>query len=91
MQQPLAHLYFLTVLEHLMSDKDISLPSFIRTANTILNQCKSSALSDKYQVLLWIEAQAVVQVIIQRLSLHLDPSTPHKIGDVYPIITDVNW
>ena len=89
MQQPLAHLYFLTVLEHLLSEKR-QLVDMVRAANLILKQCKSQVEPPHSQVLLYIELQAVVQVIAKSLALHLDPSDQAQLGKVQPLVGDIN-
>ena len=91
MQQPLAHLYFLTVLEHLVSSQ-LRLAGLVRTANVIRRdfESQSSSLSEPEQVLMCIELQALVQVVAQKLAENLDPSNPHKMGEVQPIVDDIN-
>lgn len=89
MQQPLAHLYFLTVLEHLMS-KQWLLSGLVRSANSIGELCDSSEVCDRDKVLLWIELQAVVQVIAQNVPHHLDPSKQDSIVQFNPLREDVN-
>ena len=85
MQQPLAHLYFLTVLEHLQAQRH-SLPGLVRTANTIIQQCASPTTES---MVLWVELQAVVQVILQKLAVYLNPSKP-DMGEVHPVVDDIN-
>ncbi len=86
MQQPLAHLYFLTVLEHLMS-KPYKLSGLVRMATSINTLCISQPTSDASKAVLYIELQAVTQVIAQQLALHLDPK---NVSDVIHIIEDLN-
>ena len=85
MQQPLAHLYFLTLLEHLQA-LGHKLSGLVRVANTIIQQCASEEVES---VVLWIELQAVVQVILQKLAVHLNPSKP-RMEEVYPVVDDIN-
>ena len=85
MQQPLAHLYFLTVLEHLQA-KGHNLSGLVRTANTITQQCASPTTES---VVLWIELQAVVQVILRKLAVHFNPSKPHM-EEIHPMVDDIN-
>ena len=85
MQQPLAHLYFLTLLEHLQAQGH-KLSGLIRTANTITQQCASPTTE---RVVLWVELQAVVQVILQKLAVHLNPSKP-RMEEVHPVVDDIN-
>ena len=89
MQQPLAHLYFLTVLEHLLSEEH-QLASMVRAANQISQLCKSKVEPPHSQVLLHIELQAVVQVIAKSLALHLDPSDQAQLGKVQPLVDNIN-
>ena len=88
MQQPLAHLYFLTVLEHLQAEGH-KLSSLVHTANTINQQCASPTTGEVENVLLWVELQAVVQVVLQELATHLDPSETHCMGEIQPL-ADIN-
>ena len=90
MQQPLAHLYFLTLLEHLQAHgQEYKLSGLIRIANTIIQQCASDTTKEVESVVLWIELQAVVQVILQKLAVHLNPSEPHM-EEVHPVVDDIN-
>lgn len=56
MQQPLAHLYFLTVLEHLMS-KPYKLSGLVRIAASITYLCTSCPTSESDKAVLYIELQ----------------------------------
>ena len=85
MQQPLAHLYFLTLLEHLQAQGH-KLSGLVRTANSILQQCASERVE---RMVLWVELQAVVQVILQNLAVHLNPSKP-RMEEVHPLADDIN-
>lgn len=89
MQQPLVHLYFLTVLEHLQAEGH-KLSSLVRTANTINQQCASPTTGEVERVLLWVELQAVVQVVLQELAAHLDLSETHRLGEIQPLADDIN-
>ena len=88
MQQPLAHLYFLTVLEHLQAKK-YELSGLIRLANIITQQCDSLETGEVEGVILRVELQAVVQVIVHELSVHLTPSKP-RIGKIQLLMDDIN-
>ena len=88
MQQPLAHLYFLTLLEHLQAQGH-KLSGLVRTANAILQQCASATTEEVESVVLWIELQAVVQVILQKLAVHLNPSKL-QMEEVHPLVADIN-
>ena len=87
MQQPLAHLYFLTLLEHLQA-KEHKL-SLVRIANSITQYCTSPATGETERVLLWVELQAVVQVILQELATHLNTNELHM-GEAAPLTEDIN-
>lgn len=90
MQQPLAHLYFLTVLEYLMSSKhNLSLSKLVDIANKISSM---ENLSNEHKVVLYIELQAVIQVILQMLSWYLDPSddSQHRFGEIQCVVCNIN-
>ena len=80
MQQPLAHLYFLTLLEHLQA-KTYKLSGLVSFANKIIERCNSPAIGEVEAVVLWVELQAVVQVIIHRLATNLNPSKL-RVGEI---------
>ena len=93
MQQPLCHLYFLTVMEHLSGQQSYNLHGsklslLVRSAVGVQKQLEVAEGGEA--LLLWVEFQAVVQVLIQQLALHLDPTVTHKLGDVQLIIDDIN-
>ena len=88
MQQPLAQLYFLTVLEHLQAQKH-NLSGLVRIANAITQGCASSDNGEVESVVLWVELQAVLQVVLQELAIHLNPSDLHM-GEVEPLKKDIN-
>ena len=93
MQQPLCHLYFLTVMEHLWSEHHYNphtskLSTLVRSAVNVQKALETAQGGEA--VLLWVELQAVVQVLIQELALHLNPSQAHKLGDVQLIVEDLN-
>ena len=89
MQQPLVHLYFLTLLEHLQAQGHrFKLSDLVRTANTITQQCPPPTTEEVESVVLWVELQAVVQVILQKLAIHLNPSKPHM-EEVHPMVDDI--
>ena len=87
MQQPLAHLYFLTLLEHLQAQEHKL--SLVRIANSITQDCTSPATEEVERVLLWVELQALVQVILQELATHLNPNELHM-GEAVPLAEDIN-
>ena len=63
MQQPLCHLYFLTLLEHLLAEPQ-ELNSLVRLVGVVGQWCEFDHLSPRHKLLLHIEKQAVIQVII---------------------------
>ena len=89
MQQPLAHLYFLTVLEHLLS-KPYKLSELVILVSRFTSICTSEPTSNAVKAVLYIELQAVIQVIAQQLALHLDPTQPEKFGEVVVICDNLN-
>ena len=89
MQQPLCHLYFLTVMEHLSSAHDYNthgskLSLLVRAAFSIQTQLETAEGGEA--LLLWVESQAVLQILIQQLALHL---ATYKLEDVQ-LVVDVN-
>jgi len=81
MQQPLSHLYFLTVFEDLLKSK-FNLSGLIKTAQNITKQCEGGSVSEEERVLLYIEKQAVVQVMIRAIAQNLDVKDNTKIQAV---------
>ena len=67
MQQPLAHLYFTTVLEHILVDEQ-SLANMVKAARQLSDLANSEASEPAQQVVLQIELQAVLQVIARLLA-----------------------
>ena len=92
MQQSLCHLYFVTVMEHLWSKHCCATHSRLSILVTAIKntQKQLDAAQDGEAILLYIELQAVTQILIQQLALHLDPSQIYKLGDVKPLIHDIN-
>ena len=92
MQQPLCHLYFLTVMEHLWSEHHQSISSELSSlaefAVSIQKTLETAA--DEEAVLLWIELQAVIQVLIQHLAWHFDPEFADRLSAVSEILEDIN-
>ena len=88
MQQPLAHLYFLTLLEHLQACGH-KLSGLVRIANSITQQCASPATGELEAIVLRVEFQAVLQVILQELATHLDP-TELRMGEIQLLKDDIN-
>ena len=50
--------------------------------NHILQQCNSHTTPDAKRILLFIEKQAIVQVLCQQLIPFFDPNDPEKTHDV---------
>ena len=91
MQQPLAHLYFLTVLEHLsVEEQNLANNSMVRAAKLISQQCKLGISPAHFQILLHIELQAVIQVLAKLLALHLDSSEQSQMVEIQPLINEIN-
>lgn len=89
MQQPLCHLYFLTVMERLSSDSQcFTLSTLVRKATYIQNRLEAEEGGEA--VLLQLELQAVIQVLIQQLALHLHPSETDCLSDVVPVLDGIN-
>ena len=88
MQQPLAHLYFLTCLEHLQAH-EYELTGLVRITNSITEQCASNTTGEVEAVVLWVELQAVVQVLLQELATHLNP-TKFQMGQFELLAKDIN-
>jgi len=95
MQQPLCHLYFLTVLEHLLAKQNTDsfqqrnhMASLVRLAASIHASLKTAVGGEA--ILLWVELQAVTQVLLQQLAQHLDPNQKQKLVEVHRIQDDVN-
>ena len=90
MNQPLCHLYFLTVMEHLSSDNQIGkFYDLIEWATQIKSKLDSEQTGEDI-ILLKLEFQAAVQVIIQQLALYFNPCDYQKQSDVSPVIQDIN-
>lgn len=87
MQQSLCHLYFLTVMDHLWS-KNYNAPTIVKFGSEIQEQLRTAEKGKA--AVLWVEVEAVIQVLIKQLTLHFDPTQPHKIGDIYLLIDDIN-
>lgn len=93
MQQPLCHLYFLTVMENLWTKNHINPDSvevnyFVRSAQRIQEGLKTAKRGEA--VLLQVELQSIVQLLIEQLALHFDPSQLNRLGDVQSILGDIN-
>ncbi len=97
MQQPLCHLYFLTVMEHLLAKQNSEaflhqqhshLAGLVRMAATIHTSLETAVGGEA--VLLWVELQAVTQVLMQQLTHYMDPSQKQKLVEIHQISDDVN-
>lgn len=93
MQQPLCHLYFLLVMEHVWSkyhDSQTSqLSALTRSVCNIQNELDATTAEEE-QVLMNIELQAVIQMLIQCLATHLVPKGGHGKSDYHLILEDIN-
>ena len=92
MQQPLCHLYFMTVMEHLNSvyqtkSQTNMLSSVVKKASHMHKQLKDA---EKENAILWIEYEAIVQILIQQLAIHLNPSQPELFRDVQHLLQEIN-
>ena len=92
MQQPLCHLYFVTVMEHLWSKHHSATHGRLAILITAIKNTRKQLDTSQggETVLLYIELQAVTQILIQQLALHLDPSQMYRLGDVQPLLHDIN-
>ena len=68
--------------------KPCELSDFIEIATSINTLCTST--SDKFKAVLYIELQAVTQVIAQQLALHLDPYGSTKFTCIKDITLELN-
>ncbi len=89
MQQPLCHLYFLVVMEHLWSKHHSKVSDLTRNISYIQEELKSTT-AKKEMVLIQVELQAVIQMLIQHLAVHLDPKGSYGISDYQAILEDLN-
>ena len=88
MQQPLCHLYFLTVVEQLWTDKHFKPNHYVQLVQGIQKEVKTAGAEEA--VLLHVELQSVIQVLIEQLALHFDPSHFKRLGDVENIVPEIN-
>ena len=77
MQQPLAHLYFLTVLEHVLGEEK-SLANMAKAARQLSDLANSRASDPAQQAVLQIELQAVLQVVAKLLAKLLGAETDER-------------
>lgn len=93
MEQPLCHVYFFTVMEHLWSKYNIKLDTnkvnaLVRLAGFIMKQMEKT--SDEEAILLRIELQALIQVLCYHLADCLDPQQTQRLGDFQGYVEDLN-
>ena len=90
MQQPLCHLYFLLVMEHLQASSynQNEVPGLVRSASLLHSILERGDCEDA--VLLWLEFQAVIQVLIQKFAICLDPDHLERLGDIQLVLDDLN-
>ena len=90
MQQPLAHLYFVTVLEHILAEGK-SLANVVKAAKQLMDCCSSRAVDPAQEAVLQIELQAVLQVIAMLLAKLLGSSEDRvQFGELKESLEDVN-
>ena len=85
MQQPLCHFYFLTVMEYFWTTH---LSQLVNLAEHIQKQLNTAEGGE--EIILWVELQAVGQVLIQRLAEHSHPLQIRKFGDVQSCVKEIN-
>ena len=84
MQQPLAHLYFLTVLEHMLN-RQKTFPAVVSIAIKLSNEC-CSEVSESMKVVMQIEYQAVLQVIAKQIAAVVERSETDTLTDTIKAI-----
>ena len=94
MQQPLAHLYFLTVLEHVLAEGK-SLANMAKAARQFCDLANSGASDPAQaaqQAVLQIELQAVLQVVAKLLAKLLGAESDERalFGELKDSIEDIN-
>jgi hypothetical protein len=89
MQQPLVHLYFLTIMEDLL-DSDYNLSTLLKYSQSITKQCKRGGVELDDMLLLYIENQAVIQVMIMELAQHLNTLDDSKVTTACSLLNDIN-
>ena len=79
-------------MEHLWSKQHNATHGMLSTLVTVIKdtQKQLDTAHGGEAVLLYIELQAVTQILIRQLALHFDPSHIHKLGDVQPLLSDIN-
>jgi hypothetical protein len=82
MQQPLAHLYFLTVFEHLLN-REQSFPSLVFVSKKLSND-SCSRVAESTKVVLQIELQAALQVITKRIAVIV------KVSEIFTLTESIN-
>lgn len=93
MQQPLCHLYFLVVMEHLWSKYQSADTSMLIDLSRKVCQTQNivdTTAEDDNMVLELIEHQAVLQMLIYILAIHLNPDTGHGVSDFQNFLDDIN-
>ena len=88
MQQPLCHLYFLTVL-----DNYLLCNSNVDTLLVLATKVQDKALSspgDEKAILFEVEFQAIIQILIQRLAFHFNPTQSQMLDDVLISTNKIN-
>ena len=91
MKQPLAHIYFLVILEQILLRVSISdaVVELIELAKQIIMDLNSGLKEPSEIVLLQVEFQSVKQVLIQQIAIHLDGNMPERFERIRKFIEDV--
>ena len=88
MQQPLCHLYFLTVLDNYLL-RNSNVDTLLVFATKVQEKALSSP-GDAKAILLAVEIQAIIQILIQRLALHFNPTQSQKLDNVLTSTDKIN-
>ena len=94
MQQHLAHLYYLIVLERLIDSESFDLPQLIVIAEDHRKKCDLSTLDDTEKMLLHIELQAIMEVIARQLAqryiICTSSSRTLSVEELIPLLPTIN-
>ena len=89
MQQPLCHLYFVSVMEK-YTVRDLEVHNLVHVAGMI-QKVLLEQKNDEEAVLLQLEVQAVIQVLTQRLALLFNPSRLHTVRRIMEQINRLEY
>ena len=91
MQQPLCHLYFATVLEHLYSDSKYKDSQPVHLTDAIDKMKESLKKAENADAaLLWIDIQAVTQLLLKKIAHCLNPNQSQGLGKIGSLLDDIN-